>query len=225
MKPANPCPFSGGKQEVGEPFNPHVDSCGLYVSEIVQRLPSYILSQGQKLVYRQLVKSAGRRGYCWPSYDYLAKEVGRGLRQTKSDVGILEKSGLIRHTRRGKQQTNSYHFLWSEIFEGEPKVKCKTGNSEVQETVNSEVQSEPVYQRKHSGTSDKREPDTLTDTSIESNSPTPVDDIRLCPCPTQPPHPSYGGRMHRPNDTHKPCSKEAAVYWSRMMALKLKSQS
>lgn len=134
-------PSGKSKTDVGDLFNPHVSVCGLYVCDIVQRQPSWSLTQGQKATYRLLVQMAGKtRGCCWPSFDYLASKLGRHKRQIKYDVDTLAKAGLIHRVRRGRQLSNIYQFLWHEIFEGEPEVECNGRSSEVQWTVRSEVQ-------------------------------------------------------------------------------------
>src|SRR6185295_7791073 len=61
--------------KVNEPFKPHYKDCGLFVCEIVDRQKG--LRDGPKRLYQKLVRHADRKSCCFPSFHYLAKELGK----------------------------------------------------------------------------------------------------------------------------------------------------
>jgi hypothetical protein len=100
----------------GQTFNPHRDSCGFYASDIIARQRD--LGDGPKRLYDRLVRWAGQNGTCWYGYERMATELGKCVRQVKSDVAALEHYHLIQHQRRGKKLSNVYSFLWHPLFDG-----------------------------------------------------------------------------------------------------------
>lgn len=120
----------------GQPFNPWRRICGFYPPDVISKLKTITDSKGEqrkltnglKRLYEWLVRRAGRDGVCVPSFESLASDLGRSLRQTKYDVPILESIGLIRHQRRGcrkgrRRLTNWYEFLWHPVFEEVTQTK------------------------------------------------------------------------------------------------------
>lgn len=99
----------------GEEFNPWRKACGFSPSDIVGRQRD--LGNGPKRLYERLVRWAGQNGSCWYSYARMAVELGKCVRQVKSDMATLERYGLIRHQRRGKRLANRYTFLWHPVFD------------------------------------------------------------------------------------------------------------
>jgi hypothetical protein len=132
-----PKPFvETGQIAVGQPFNPSRHIWGIYLPDIVARLPGFdqgrrLLTDGQKRLYERLVRFAGRNGACFPSHQLLGVELGKTDRQIRNDLKRLEAFGLIAHTRGAGRKSNSYQFLWHPIFEVERK--CASGNSNRQD--------------------------------------------------------------------------------------------
>jgi hypothetical protein len=90
------------ERRVGEQFNPWRGSCGFYAPDVVSRLRGVViltnrhkLTDLHKSLFIRLVRRAGRDGKCYPSYESLATDIGRCLRQVKTAVGDLEAFGLI----------------------------------------------------------------------------------------------------------------------------------
>ena len=75
------------------------------------------LGNGPKRVYAYLVGRAGQNGCCWPSFDSIAAELGKCPRQIRSDVKVLEEVGLLVHENRAGRKSNTYGFVWHEVFE------------------------------------------------------------------------------------------------------------
>jgi hypothetical protein len=75
------------------------------------------VSAGAKLCYAALTRYAGQDGRCFPRQKLLAAELGVSERQVRRYLRELEQAGLLRTTRRGLNDPNSYTFLWHSIFE------------------------------------------------------------------------------------------------------------
>jgi hypothetical protein len=118
---------------VGEAFDPHrvhQDNQSRKSRGIVPMyLPAMVgaireiagrkITDGPKRVYDYLIGRAGANGDCWPGYDRMAKDLGKSKRQIQNDIKFLEKLGLITHDNRAARKSNTYHFIWHPIFEGQ----------------------------------------------------------------------------------------------------------
>ncbi len=94
------------------------------------------VSDGPKRVYQVLYDRAGENGCCWPSFETIAYDTGKSVRQVKNDVAELERLGLIQHRRR-RRETNVYEFVWHEMFDVQPIALQET--QEVQDTARQDV--------------------------------------------------------------------------------------
>jgi hypothetical protein len=104
----------------GEPFNPwrgdeRTPGCGFYPPEVVNMQRS--LTDGPKRVYERLVRFAGRDGHCYPSQEKLAEVLGKSSRQIRRDLETLEAAKLIEHRNRDGRRSNTYVFLWHQMFD------------------------------------------------------------------------------------------------------------
>ena len=94
---------------IGQPFNPWTKACGFCPPDIVgrQRLLACAdgreraVTDGHKRLYERAVRWAGRNGSFWYSFETMARELGKSVRQVKSDMRSLEEFSLISHVRRG----------------------------------------------------------------------------------------------------------------------------
>jgi hypothetical protein len=110
----------------GEPFRPaDLKGTGIYPPAIVGRQPNKSrenptgITDGQKRLYDVLYNRAGENDSCWPGYEQTAYDLGKCVRQVKADTVVLERLGLIRHSRR-RRGSNVYEFLWHSMFEVQP---------------------------------------------------------------------------------------------------------
>ncbi len=103
--------------QIGETFNPWRGACGFYPPDVVGRLPSRALTDGQKRLYERLVRYAGRDGRCFPAQETLARELGKTERQVRRDLERLEAYPLVKSVARDGRRGNTYLFLWHPIFE------------------------------------------------------------------------------------------------------------
>src|SRR5262249_53992638 len=89
---------------VGKTFNPHYTVSGFNPDRIVYSLRNTrtkkTLTQGQKMLYRELYDRAGKNGCCWPSEEYLSLGLGVTERQIRKDVIVLEREGFIVRERK-----------------------------------------------------------------------------------------------------------------------------
>lgn len=118
--------------KIGEPFNPFGLFNAIHTPNWVARIRG--LSQGAKQCYGRLVQYAGQNGYCWPSQDALADELGVTARQTRDYLRELEKWELIRTEQRGLQRSNVYVFLWhktAELSTRIPEPQARSGPEQV----------------------------------------------------------------------------------------------
>lgn len=134
----------GGSQDVearimtpGEVFNPWKRFNGALVPESI--LSESGLGTGPKLLYGQLRRRAGERGYCWPGHESLAKDLGVAVRTVGRWAAALLKAGFIRITRRGLNRSNTYVFLWHDSLEPRQSVLSFSTHEEKPE----EKQPEP----------------------------------------------------------------------------------
>lgn len=68
------------------------------------------LSDGAKLLYGILCYRARSRGFCFAGLDTLAEDTGSNLRSVRRRITELVNAELVAVQRRGKKQTNIYHF-------------------------------------------------------------------------------------------------------------------
>ena len=106
------------RPQVGAPFIPFKKFLILAIPEAMARIRE--LPPGAKLVYGRLCRYAGEDGLCYPAVELLAAEVGLGKRQTQKHLKTLQRMGFIfrkARFRNHKQTSNSFVFLWHQIFE------------------------------------------------------------------------------------------------------------
>lgn len=103
----------------GDIYNPWRMFHGCFVPNAVARCAG--LSARAKLVFGRLCQYAGENGEAFPSYRSLAQEVGVQRRCAINAIQELEDFGLIKTINRwrcdGAPVSNSYVFLWHEIFQ------------------------------------------------------------------------------------------------------------
>lgn len=175
-----PEPPRAGHFEVGQPFNPWRGSCGFYPPDCLSRLRGVVilstrhrLTDGHKNLFARLVRRAGQDGLCFPSYESLAGDLGRSVRQVKTWVADLEAFGLIRHRRRGRGHggrglENEYTFLWHEIYKARSSarlrvMKCNPGTFEVQDFEISKCNDERPLYKEETRTEETRTPSSDRD--------------------------------------------------------------
>ena len=105
--------------KLGDAFNPwrgdeKTPGCGFNPADVVGLQRS--LTDGQKRLYERLVRFAGRDGNCYPSQETLAELLGKSERQIRRDLKALEEGRLISHRYRDERRSNTYVFLWHEMF-------------------------------------------------------------------------------------------------------------
>lgn len=128
-------------------FNPHVNICGFYAADQVDRLDT--LLPIDKRVYRKLVSFYGNLG-CILRVPKLAAFLGVCVRTVQYSLRRLEMAMLIiRETRieRGRQRSNRIHFLWVDsLFSSADCTAVAPGEEyPADEVKNSEpVQDEPL---------------------------------------------------------------------------------
>ena len=114
--------------QIGQPFNPFGLFVGIFIPDALVRTTG--ISAGAKLTYGRLARYAGQDGNCYPAVPTLASEIGMSARQTQNYLAELERSNLIRRTRRfaGRAQTsNAFQFLWHKLLEAGVKKTAPEG--------------------------------------------------------------------------------------------------
>ena len=104
--------------KIGEPFNPYRVFLGSFLPNALLRYDG--LSSTDKLVWARLAQYAGERGYCYPSYDQLAQELGISSRSAIRSVDHLIKERFIakiEENRGGAGRVNLYRFLFHECLD------------------------------------------------------------------------------------------------------------
>jgi hypothetical protein len=99
----------------GEPFSPKRMFVGVFIPDAL--LACRDLSLGAKLLWAVLARMAGDHGHCWPNQQTLAQACGCSAREIKRRLRELADYGLIRVVRGGQRRSNTYQFLWHQIFE------------------------------------------------------------------------------------------------------------
>lgn len=94
---------------MSEEINPYRKWIGAFI-------PNWLLnknevSQGAKLCYGRLCQYAGSNGEAFPRQGEIAKALGVSSRQVRKYLKELEQHQLISIERRGKTQSNMYHFF------------------------------------------------------------------------------------------------------------------
>ena len=98
-----------------ELFNPYRQYYGALIPNLLCKYKG--LEDGEKILWAKLVQIAGDKGFCYPSQEYLAQELCKGVRQIKRRVDQLENKGFILiqpPMRRG--QNNTYRFIKHPVF-------------------------------------------------------------------------------------------------------------
>ena len=114
--------------DVFEPHRVHRDNEGrrsrgiapIYLPAIIgahREIDGRKISDGPKRVYEYLIGRAGENGNCWPGYERIAADLGKSARQVQNDIQVLEELGLITHQNRAGRKSNTYHFIWHQIFD------------------------------------------------------------------------------------------------------------
>jgi hypothetical protein len=107
----------------GEPFIPGKVFRGIGALVPERVAASTRLSMTAKLCYGHLVRRAGKKTQCWPSYRDIANSIGVGERQAMRALKELTAANLIRPTPRrdkyGRQTSNDYEFIWGPILQRE----------------------------------------------------------------------------------------------------------
>lgn len=109
---------AGAQLKPGESFNPWRGACGFYAPDVVGRVRD--LPDRDKRLYETLVRIAGKDGRCYPSVATLAARLGWHESKVKRTTANLEKYPLIRHQWRSGRRSNTYQFLWHQIFDSLP---------------------------------------------------------------------------------------------------------
>jgi len=125
QRPANP--ISGNvprKPKVGELFAPWRKLWNIYWPDVIGRRKD--LSDGQKRLYEWLVRHAGEKATCWPSFRLLSEELGKSDKTIRKDAKVLSDRGLIRWKHRAERRSNTYEFLWAASFDREFERKWGT---------------------------------------------------------------------------------------------------
>ena len=105
--------------KVGEPFKPaqlrELTGGRIYPPAVFGRL--YDISDGVKRLYDVLYRRVGQNDACWPSFASLANDLGKSERQVRYDLKKLASLSLIKTEWRTGRRSNTYRFLWHEMFE------------------------------------------------------------------------------------------------------------
>jgi hypothetical protein len=87
----------------------------LYPPAIVWRQRG--ISDSAKRTYEVLYKRAGQNDCVWPSQKTIAYDLGKSVRQVRYNLRALRAKGLIQWGWKGGRYSNTYRFLWHEMFE------------------------------------------------------------------------------------------------------------
>ena len=136
-----------------ELFNPYKMFRGIIIPlEILNsNLPT-----STKIVYGALLFFAGKKGYCWPKQETLAKFTNITKRRIQYHLDILEKQELIKKENptgkdKGIHKTNRYFFAYHECFRGAEKNVLKDVR---------DAEKNVSYNRRERDSQRKRERDT-----------------------------------------------------------------
>jgi hypothetical protein len=69
-----------------------------------------------------LYRRAGENDCVWPAFKTIAYDLGKCERQARYDIIKLKHLGLIKPNRVGGRHSNTYSFLWHEMFERQSSV-------------------------------------------------------------------------------------------------------
>ena len=103
-------------------FNPYKNFVGSFIPNCLLQYRE--LSSSAKLLWARLAQYAGENGYCYPSQQTLADELGLSERQVRNLLQELEtKQFIYRETPQGQDKvfhkTTRYYFILHPIFESE----------------------------------------------------------------------------------------------------------
>jgi Helix-turn-helix domain len=105
------------KPRLGERFTPFRKLRDIYWPDVVGRRKD--LFDGQKRLYERLVRHAGDKATCWPSFGLLAEELGKSEKTIRKDARVLSDCGRITWKHRDGRRSNTYEFLWVAPFDAE----------------------------------------------------------------------------------------------------------
>ena len=60
-------------------------------------------------IYSCLANLANRESFCFPSHEFIARQIGASVSSVQRGIRLLEKCGLIKIQR--KRYSNTYHLL------------------------------------------------------------------------------------------------------------------
>jgi hypothetical protein len=100
-----------------ETFNPYKIFNGSFIPDCISEIPDKELDSLSKLVLGRLQRYAGKNGLCTPKRATLAREVGTTVSTLDKKLKNLRDYGLIKTIQRGARRSNSYQFLWHEVYE------------------------------------------------------------------------------------------------------------
>jgi Helix-turn-helix domain len=115
----------------GDVFNPYKMFNGIFIPEGLVRTP--LVSAGSKVAWGRLARYSGINGVCHPAVPTLADEIGVSVRQAQRYLAELTRFPLIQRLNRfadGAQMTNSFVFLWHELFEDRVTDSSGEGTSD-----------------------------------------------------------------------------------------------
>ena len=106
-------------------FNPYQSFVGSFIPNCLMKYPH--LSPSAKLLWARLAQYAGKNGYCYPSVETLADELGISKQQIIRLLKELEtKQFIYRDLPKGKDKllhrTTKYYFIMHQIFEHDVNV-------------------------------------------------------------------------------------------------------
>ena len=131
QRPANPVSSNIPlKPNVGAKFNPWRKLWGIFWPDVIGRRKD--LTDGQKRLYERLVRHATDKSTCWPSFRFLAEELGKSEKTIRKDARVLSNLGLITWKHRDSRRSNTYEFLWVALFDVE--FERKRGAAQVSST-------------------------------------------------------------------------------------------
>ena len=101
--------------EIGQRFSPYKMFQGIFIPTNILKADIHSTA---KLLYGFLSKCAGKKGYCWPSQEVIAKETNLAPRNVQRNLKILEQKGFIERklSKQENKKTTRYFFLYHPSF-------------------------------------------------------------------------------------------------------------
>ena len=99
------------------------------ITEDFTKLPNQILhytaiSLEARVIWAIMARFSGGKTYCFPGIDLLSTELGLGRDKVMKAIGELVEQKFLERVRRGRGQSNVYHFkahaVFAEIFSNSP---------------------------------------------------------------------------------------------------------